>query len=126
MSVTLRKRQLVCIVCPQGCTIKVKANGKRIKAIEGMRCAHGRRYARKEFLSPERMLTTTVRVKGGRLRLVPVRSSGPIAKAKILRCMNRLSRLQVEAPVRSGQVLVKNILRSGADIIATRSVPAPS
>jgi CxxC motif-containing protein len=126
MKARLRKRQLVCIVCPLGCTIKVKASGKRIRGLEGMRCAHGRRYARKEFLSPERMLTTTVRVKGGRLRLVPVRSSGPIAKAKILRCMNRLARLEVAAPVRLGQVLVENVLRSGADIIATRSVPAPS
>ena len=91
-----------------------------------MRCPHGRRYARKEFLCPERVLTTTVRVKGGRLRLVPVRSSGPIAKAKILRCMNRLSRLQVQAPVRAGQILARNILRSGADIIATRSVSVSS
>lgn len=126
MSATLRTRQLICIVCPMGCTIEVKANGRQIRAIEGVRCPHGRRYARKEFLSPERMLTTTVRVKGGRLRLAPVRSSGPVAKAKILRCMNRLSRLQIVAPVCSGQVLVKNILRSGADIVATRSVPAVS
>jgi CxxC motif-containing protein len=122
MSATLRKRQLVCIVCPMGCTINLQAKGKRIVGMRGMRCPHGRQYARKEFLSPERMLTSTVRVKGGRLRLVPVRSSRPIAKGKILQCMNKLARLEVEAPIRAGQVIVKNILRSGADIVATRNV----
>jgi CxxC motif-containing protein len=69
------------------------------------------------------MLTSTVLVKGGRLRLVPVRSSRPIAKGKMLKCMNVLASLRVQAPVRAGQRLVPDILRSGADIIATRSVP---
>ena len=113
---------MVCIVCPMGCAITVKAKGRQITQLAGMRCAHGRRYARKEFLAPERMLTSTVRVKGGRTRMAPVRSSKPIAKGKILRCMDRLARLEVEAPVRAGQVVVKNILRSGADIVATRGV----
>jgi CxxC motif-containing protein len=90
--------------------------------LEGARCKHGKEYARKEFHFPERTLTSTVRVKGGRLRLVPVRTSRPIAKGKMLRCMGLLARLEVKAPILRGEVLLKNIARSGADVIATRSV----
>jgi CxxC motif-containing protein len=105
-----------------GCTIVLEAQGREIRRLAGVGCRHGRQYARKEFLAPERMLTSTVRVKGGRARMAPVRSSRPIAKGKILHCMDRLARLEVEAPVRAGQVVVRNILRSGADIIVTRRV----
>ena len=117
------KRQITCIVCPTGCTITLQVKGRRILRIMGAPCRHGREYAAKEFHSPERMLTSTVLVRGAGRRLVPVRSSKPVAKGKILKCMNVLASLKVEAPVRIGQVLVRNILRSGADIIATGSVP---
>ena len=117
------KRQITCIVCPRGCTITLQVKGRRIVRIAGSPCRHGREYATKEFYSTERMLTSTVIVKGGRRRLVPVRSSKPIAKGKMLKCMNVLAALRVKAPVRAGQRLVADILRSGADIIATRPVP---
>lgn len=120
------KRQIICIVCPMGCMVSVQSEGRRIRRLVGARCARGRRYARKETLAPERVLTTTLRVRKGSLPLAPVRSSKPIPKAKLRRCMDRLAQLEVEAPVQAGQVLVRNLLRTGADILATRTVSSGS
>jgi len=91
--------------------------------VRGNECKRGEGYARNEFHHPMRGLTTTLRVRrNGELRVVPVKASQPIPKEKLMECMEYLKKVEVEAPVKIGQVIVKNILRLGVDIIATRNL----
>lgn len=90
--------------------------------VRGNECKRGEDYARNEFHLPVRGLTTTVRVRNGELRIVPVKANQPIPKEKIMECMEYLRKVEVEAPVKIGQVIVKNILGLGVDIIATRNL----
>ena len=69
-----------------------------------------------------RILTTTVRVKDGTTKALPVKTSSDIPKEKLTECIAELKDVEVEAPKRVGDVIVKNIAGTGADIIATGSV----
>jgi CxxC motif-containing protein len=68
------------------------------------------------------ILTTLVRIKGGKHNVVPVKSTKPIDKKLWLECSKALSRIYVGAPIKIGDMVCKNILNTGVDIICTKNV----
>ena len=69
------------------------------------------------------ILTTVVRVKGSDFRkVVPVKSSKPINKELWVECSKCLSRIYVGPQTASGDIICKNILNTGIDIVCTKSV----
>jgi len=62
-------------------------------------------------------------VKGGTLPLVSVRASQPIPKNLLPQAVAEITKARTTAPVKTGDIIIKNILGTGADIIATRDVP---
>ena len=115
-------KKYICIICPNSCEIEVDHDKNEIRKIFGNICEKGEEYVRKEILCPERGLTTTVKVRNGILPLVSVKTSKPIAKNMMIRAMDEISNLEIEAPVNIGDVIVNNILDTGADIIATKNI----
>ena len=77
-------RTFVCVTCPVGCTLEAEIADGRAVRVTGNDCARGEAFVRDELTDPRRMLTTTVRVKGGALPLVPVRSSSAVPKGQLL------------------------------------------
>ena len=67
------------------------------------------------------MLTSTVKVTGSRLPVVPVKSAKPVPKELLLDCMQEINRVTVQAPVHIGDVVLANILNTGVDIVATNN-----
>lgn len=117
-------RSVSCIVCPMGCAGEVALEDGKVVSVTGFTCERGKKYGREEVTAPKRMLTTTVRVNGGQLALVPVVSSQPLPKNELLRAARCLAEVSVSAPVQEGQVIVADLLGLGVDIIATRSIAA--
>lgn len=117
--------QYVCVHCPKGCliTVRVPDGVERTDfgslELSGQKCKHGIEYVGQELVEPVRILTTTVRVRN-RDRMLPVRSSEPLPKERLMDVMRELDRVQVIPPVKPGQVVYNNILDLGIDIIATR------
>ncbi len=111
-----------CIMCPMGCEITVTLDNGVVSQVSGNSCPRGEQYARAEVTAPQRMLTSTVRITGGLLPLLPVVSAAPLPKEKILECAACLRDVAVEAPVAAGEVIVGNILGLGVDIVASRSM----
>jgi CxxC motif-containing protein len=69
------------------------------------------------------ILTTMVRIKGSKLNnVVPVKSSKPIDKKLWIECSKALSRIHVGPPLRIGDIVCKNILNTGVDIICTKNI----
>lgn len=120
---TCSVRKISCIVCPMSCVGEVIIENGNIKEIKGLTCDRGRAYAREEVTAPKRMLTTTVRIDGGVLPLLPVASKKPLPKDKIMACARLLTNVKVKAPVHEGDVVYPNILNLGVDIVATRDLP---
>mgnify|MGYP003619760323 FL=1 len=93
------KRALNCIVCPMSCSGTVTMEDGKITNLEGFTCPRGKAYAQEELTAPKRMLTTTVRVEGGALALLPVMSKASLPKGKIMDCAACLRSVKLQAPV---------------------------
>jgi CxxC motif-containing protein len=111
-----------CIVCPTGCEIKVKKGLGEKVTFEGYTCDRGLEYAQQEFYEPKRILTTTIRVDKGILPLIPVRTDKPILKDKLKSVLREVAQVKVKAPIKMGDILIKNVLNLDADVIASRDL----
>jgi CxxC motif-containing protein len=115
-------REITCIICPVGCRARVTIENGKISKIEGVECPRGEEYARRELEAPVRDFFTTVRIKGAMIPVLPVRATQPIPKDKILDCVSELADITVDAPVKAGDVIAKNLLGLRVDIVATRDL----
>ena len=70
----MEKRELTCIGCPLGCQITVTMENGEVKDVAGYTCARGEKYAREEVTNPTRTVTSIVRVEGGNLAAVSVKT----------------------------------------------------
>jgi len=116
------EKEITCIVCPIGCKILVKMNDSNVKILDGNKCKRGVEYARSEALDPRRMLTSSILVLGGEWPLVSVKSTRPVAKKHLFSVLGEIKKTKVKAPVRLGQVLIKNVSNTNIDIIATKTI----
>ena len=110
------EKTIICIVCPKGCHITYKDG-----TYSGYTCPRGLNYAKQEMISPERILTTTVKVKGKDM-VIPVKSSGLLPKGKMFDVMKEVNKVNVSLPIKMHDVIIKNVLGLGVDIIATKEV----
>ena len=115
-------KELTCIVCPMGCTLRVTMDGGKFVSVTGNSCPRGAKYAETEMTAPRRVLTSTVRVSGGHLPLCPVRTKGDIPKEKLFDAMKAVNALRIEAPVSIGEVLIEDICCTGVPLVATRDI----
>jgi len=75
------------------------------------------------FNEDEEILTTLVRIKGSDLcNVVPVKSSKPLNKKMWIECSKALSRIHVGPPIKIGDIVCKNVLNTGVDIICTKNI----
>lgn len=114
-------KELICIVCPRGCHLKV--DEEHDYAVTGNICPRGEAYGKRELTHPTRVITSTVRCTGGIYPRCPVKTSGPVPKERIFDVVAALDSVTVTAPVRLGQVVVKDVCGTGADFVATRALP---
>lgn len=117
-------QELICIGCPMGCNLTVTVSDDKELTVAGNTCPRGEDYARKEMTDPRRIVTTTVRVTGGHLPAVSVKTASDIPKAKIADCIRALRTVTLEAPVKTGQVVLENVAGTGVDIVATKNIAA--
>lgn len=110
-------REVTCLVCPRGCRLHVDVDFN----VTGNMCPRGIPYAKQELTNPKRTLTYVVRVKGMRNPL-PVRSDIPIAKDLIFAAVALLNELEVTGPLGFNEIIVENIVESGANIITSQAV----
>lgn len=115
------KKEMTCVACPLGCTINVEFEGTEVISVTGNTCKRGDAYARTEIVNPTRSLTSSVKVNGGIHPVVPVKSSKAVPKTMLFECMKEINKACVTAPVKLGQVIIENILGTGADIVATNN-----
>ncbi len=114
--------KLICIGCPLGCPLEADVDGGKVLSVSGHSCKNGEKYAHKELTSPTRIVTSTVRVQGGRLPVVSVKTASDIPKEKIFACVQALKEIEILAPVKIGDMVLSNVAGTGVDVIATKEV----
>ncbi len=113
----------LCIGCPMGCHLEVEHKEEEIIEIRGSSCKRGKEFAQQEHTDPRRMVTTTVRVLGGLWPKLPVKTTEAIPKGKVVELCKELHRIHPTAPVKMGDIILKNALGTGIDVVASRDMP---
>lgn len=113
--------KLICVTCPKGCTLDVTREGNTVIKIDNG-CKRGHEYARQELADPRRMVASTIRILGGQHPLLPVYTSAPFPKPRIPELLLLLRKVEVKAPVNLDQTILENVLGTGIDVIASRSM----
>ena len=118
------KKNLTCIVCPIGCQLEIELDGSgKPVNVSGNTCKRGLDYAMNEFTDPRRTLTTTVKICGSNAdKFLPVRTSSPIPKPKMFEAMTMANAICAKAPVKMGDVICKDFVEAGIDLIACKNV----
>ena len=116
------KRTFTCIVCPNGCEIETEYEGTEVLSVIGNLCPKGRTYVTQELVDPRRTIATSVRVLNGTMPLTSVRLTSPVPKARIFDVMDEINRQTLTAPVRIGDVVIRNILGLNSDVIVTKNI----
>lgn len=116
----MANKEITCICCPLGCTLIINREGDEIQ-VTGNKCPRGKKYAIEEMTAPKRIITSTVKITGGAHPVLAVKTSAPIPKEKIMEIMDILSDVAVTAPIKIGDVIVKNVAETGTNIIATQN-----
>lgn len=112
----------LCINCPLGCRLEVDSAGDDIVEVRGNACKRGLEFAQQEHTDPRRMVTTTVAIRGAALARLPVATVAAVPKARVHDVCRALHALEVRAPVRMGDVILADVLGTGVDVVATRSL----
>jgi CxxC motif-containing protein len=118
------EKKLICVNCPKGCNITVTLEDGKVTDLKGYSCEKGKKYAAQEVIRPMRVLTSTVKIENGTSRVLPVITNDAIPLDLCKKAMEAIRKIDVQAPVHVDDVLVKNFLNTGVDLVAGRSMRA--
>lgn len=114
------KKEIVCITCPNSCVMEVLLDeAGQVAEVSGNTCRRGIDFAKSEIAHPVRTLCTSVRTSLPGCPVLPVRVAGELPKERIFDAMAEINRVVVDAPVALGDVVLKDLLGLGVDVIAT-------
>ncbi|MCI8402482.1 MAG: DUF1667 domain-containing protein [Lachnospiraceae bacterium] len=121
------KKELTCIICPMGCALEAEcetdADGMlTVLSVAGNTCPRGERYARAELTHPTRTVTSTVTLTGARHRRLPVITSEPVPRERVMDVCREIRRVSVCAPVKIHDIIIENVCGLGVSVIASRSM----
>ena len=106
---------LTCIMCPMGCGLQVSKGKNGELVVTGNNCNRGENFAKEELTNPKRVVTTLVKTKQG---VFPVKTTIAIPKKLVSKVVLEVEKLKLDN-VRYHQVLIQNVLGTGADVIVT-------
>lgn len=115
-------KEMICIVCPKGCHLRVDDSDRDHLAVTGNSCPRGFDYAIEELTAPKRMVTSTVIITGAAHSRLPVKTAAPIPKELVADAVKALDGVTAASPVKVGDVILRNVCGTGVDFIATRNL----
>lgn len=118
----MKEKSLICISCPVGCHLKIKADGDGY-TVSGNQCPRGAAYAINEMTDPRRMVTATVAAESAVMPRIPVRTDRPLPRKLIDDLLNQLYQMKITPPVERGQILIDNVENTGVKVIFSADCP---
>lgn len=120
--------QFNCTTCPSECLLTVEierdVNGAvvEVRSVTGNNCPRGNKFAHQELTCPMRVLTTTVAVSDGDEALLPIRTAEAIPLELHAQAIDLIRGLVVKAPIRMGDVVLKDLLGTSINLIASMDI----
>lgn len=117
-------KELTCIICPNSCKLSIEfIDGKW--NVTNARCPRGIPFAVQEMTNPLRTLSSTVKTTIPNFPLLPVKTSDAVPQSMLLSIMKILNSIEVSDSVHVGDVIIKNVMNTGVDILATCNLDNP-
>ncbi len=116
-----RVKKFVCICCPIGCKLEVTVNGGEV-SVSGNTCVRGKNYGISEVTAPTRTVTSTVKLVGGEVARLPVKTASPIPKDRIFAALFEIKSVIASAPMKIGDIIIRDVAGTGVSVVATRDV----
>ena len=119
----MREMTMICVACPMGCELHATIDSdNQVTDLKGHACKRGIGYAVAEVQNPTRGFHSTLKVEGGDLPLVSVKTAAPVPKSKLMACAEATRTITVKAPIAVGDILLPNVADTGIDLIATTRI----
>ena len=118
----VEKRHFTCVICPIGCEIDVELQDSDVASMIGDKCVKGKEFVLQELEEPMRILTTTILIKGAKWAMLPVRTDKPIPKRLLFNVIKELANIELQAPVKISDVIIRDTAGTGANVVATRNM----
>ena len=112
--------EIKCKSCPLECDLEAKYISDEEIEVKGNRCPRGRKFALDALLKTDLVLTGRVVLEGGKIRQLPVKTTGPIPDNRLEEGLKEIRKIKVQAPVKRGQVLIENFMNLNVDLISMR------
>lgn len=116
-----KRLELTCILCPKGCKLRIDKDNEKIN-VQGNSCKKGEKFAISEITNPMRTISTTVKTTFTDIPVIPVKLSGDVPKKYIFDIMKLINKVQIKDKKLSGDVVLKNVLNLGVDVIVTSNI----
>jgi len=119
------RKELICVICPNGCQLQAEIQEGQepaVTEVAGNLCDKGPVWARQEIVNPMRTIASSVIVEAGDFSMVSVRTDSPVPLKGIFSIMKEIKALKLMAPVKIGDVVIKDVAGMPCNIIATRNV----
>lgn len=116
------EREVICLVCPLGCKIKVKTRNNETLEISGYQCPKGIEYSKQEVTNPLRPFMSVIKVRNGAFPTVSVKAESLVPKRLLRELSRRTACLKVEAPVKCKDTVYEDP-ELKIKLLATRNVP---
>ena len=113
------EKEMICIVCPVGCHISVNTETYEVK---GNACPRGAVYGKEELTAPKRVVTSTVKIKNALDKRCPVKTEKSIPKELNFKLMEELKNIELTAPVKRGDIVIKNVFNTGVYVVVTKDM----
>ena len=110
-------KELICIICPNGCELKITDNG-----ISGNLCKRGEEFANEELTNPKRTLTTTCKTICKDIPLVPVKKDSSIKKELVKDVVKEVNKLIIDKPLKIGDIVIRNVLNTNVNIVLCTNI----
>ena len=113
--------EFICVSCPVGCLLTAGYVDDEL-TVAGNQCNRGIEYAQEELTDPKRNIATSIKITGGDMEMLSVKTENPIPKGLIQEVVAEVHKITATAPARVGDIILSNAADTGVNIIATRNV----
>ena len=104
-----------------GCRLNITGTLDDLK-ISGNTCKKGLNYAHDEITNPTRMICTTVKIRGGIHKVIPVRTDRAIPDKYKLEVVKAVNKIELTSPVKMGDIIISDLFGTGVNIVAERDM----
>ncbi len=113
------EKELICIVCPNGCRLHGTLTETGELEVTGNRCVRGKTFAGRELTDPTRSITTTVKTAFADFPYLPVRTDGEVPRYAVDQVIEELRNILITEKMTCGDVILENAAGTGVKVIAT-------